>query len=103
MSTLPVVVQGTVQPDGTLVLDERLQLPTGRVQVTVQPLATSVPGGEDWWQFLQRARAELEKAGQGFRTQEEIEAEREDFRSGDERIEEVLRQVEAARASPENL
>jgi cell division septum initiation protein DivIVA len=29
-------VQGTVQPDGSLVLDEKLNLPAGRVRVTVQ-------------------------------------------------------------------
>jgi hypothetical protein len=31
-------VQGTLQPDGTLVLDEKLALPAGRVCVTIQPL-----------------------------------------------------------------
>jgi hypothetical protein len=52
---------------------------------------------EDWWQYLQRARAEIEASGAKFRTEEEIEAEREDFRSGDERIENVYRELESER------
>jgi len=32
-------VQGTVKPDGTLELDEPLNVPAGRVVVTVQPLS----------------------------------------------------------------
>ena len=101
MSTTGIVVRGWVRPDGTLELDEKLQWPAGRVEVTVRPAAAPPPPQEDWWQFLQRARAELEARGTGFRTQEEIEAERESFRAGDERLEEVYRELERERRRAE--
>ena len=97
MSIPETVVLGSVTPDGALQLDERLQLPAGRVQITLRPVVSPAPPREDWWQFLQRARAELEAGGSGFRTREEIEAERESFRSGEERIEEVCKALEHER------
>jgi hypothetical protein len=53
--------------------------------------------GEDWWDFLQRARKQLEESGHRFRTKEEIDAEIDDIRSGDERLEEVYRETEKRR------
>ena len=38
MSSKHVMVEGTLKPDGTLVLDGKLNLPPGRVQLIVQPL-----------------------------------------------------------------
>jgi hypothetical protein len=38
MNVTETVVEGTIQPDGTLVLDEPTRLPAGRVQVIVQAL-----------------------------------------------------------------
>jgi hypothetical protein len=46
---------------------------------------------EGWWQYLQRVRAELEAAKESFRTAEAIDKERQDFRDGDDRIEEMYR------------
>jgi hypothetical protein len=94
MSTPEIVVHGSVRPDGALELDEKLPLPPGRVKITVQPVVEPAGLQEDWWQCLQRARAELELRDAGFRTQEEIEAEREAFRSGDERVTEVHEDLE---------
>src|SRR5262245_26770050 len=101
MSAPSIVVQGTVKPDGTLVLDQRVKLPAGRVLITIQPVPELAQGREDWWQTLQAARAVLETRGTGFRSQETIEAEREDFRSGDERLEDVYRTIDAERRRPE--
>lgn len=36
--SMPVMIHGTLGPDGTLHLDEALNLPPGPVVVTVQPL-----------------------------------------------------------------
>ena len=94
MSTAGIEVKGSVRPDGTLELDERLQLPAGRVRVIVRPVVDAAPPAENWFEYLMRARAEREAAGVRFRTAEEIEAEREDFRSGDERIEELFKEAE---------
>ena len=81
MTTAAIVVHGTVTPDGTLSLDQKLPLPAGRVQITIQPAPEMKSGQNDWWQQLQEARAVLEARGTGFRSQEEIEAEREAFRA----------------------
>lgn len=97
MNTAEIRVQGSVRPDGSLQLDEKLQLPAGRVQVTVKPAIESPGPQRDWWDYLQRARAEIEASGAKFRTAEEIEAEREDFRAGDERIENLYREMEIER------
>jgi ABC-type phosphate transport system ATPase subunit len=65
-------VQGTVELDGKLVLDEKLNLPAGRVRVTVQPLEKPNPARllalmEQIWAD-QKARAHVP------RTKEEIDA-----------------------------
>ena len=50
-----VEVQGTLQADGTLVLDEKPNLAPGRVDVVLRKVAVPSPPQEDWWQFMQRA------------------------------------------------
>jgi len=61
------------------------------VEVVVRLLASPDPSNEAWWQYLQRVRAELEAVGGPFRTAEAIDKERQDFRSGDDRMEEMYR------------
>jgi hypothetical protein len=82
--TIQDEVQGTLIKDGTLVLDRKPVLLPGRVRVTLTFAGEPPPVKEDWWQFLQRARAALEASGHHFRTKEEIDAEIADIRSGDE-------------------
>jgi hypothetical protein len=101
MNAAETVVHGSVRPDGSLQLDEKLRLPAGRVQITVQPVMESTTPKEDWWDYLQKARAEIEASGTKFRTAEEIEAEREDFRSGDDRAENLYRELESERRRQE--
>ena len=74
------IVGGRLNPDGTLELQEKVQLPPGPVEVTVRAVSLPAPPVEDWWQYLQRARLELESLGHRFRTQEEIAADRTAFR-----------------------
>ena len=81
MTTAPIVVHGTVTPEGALRLDQKISLPAGRVQITIQPTPDFNSGENNWWQQLQEARAVLEARGTGFRSQEEIEAERAAFRA----------------------
>lgn len=69
------VVEGTLKPDGSLEVTDKFDLPPGRVRVTVEVLNETSPAGEDWFEYLQRARAEREAAGAVFRTREEIDAE----------------------------
>jgi hypothetical protein len=98
MASSPVVVQGTLKADGTIVPDQKPNLPPGRVELVIRAVSPAAGPQEDWWQYLQRARAELEAMGHRFRTKEEIDAEIEDLCSGEERLEEVYRQIEAARS-----
>ena len=93
MATVHVVVRGTLKPDGSLELDSPPNLPAGPVEVVLRSLSLPTHSSEDWWQYLQRVRAELEAAGGPFRTEEAIDQERQDFRVGDERIEEMYRQI----------
>ncbi len=87
MSDPEVIVRGRLTAEGTLKLDAQPGLPAGPVEVVIRPLS-SEGGAADWWEYLQRARAELEAAGYPFRTKEEIDAEIESLRSGDDRIHE---------------
>jgi hypothetical protein len=93
MRTSQVLIRGTLTVDGSLVLAERPSLPSGPVEVIIRSLPTTDTAGEDFLQYLQRARAELEAAGTGFRTNEEIDAELGELRSGDKRLEEVYTQI----------
>jgi hypothetical protein len=77
MNEASIVLQGTVTPDGALTVDQKISMPAGRVKITIQPATESKPLQKDWWQQMQEARAFLEARGTGFRSQEEIETERE--------------------------
>jgi hypothetical protein len=92
MAATSLEVLGTVRPDGTLELDQKLTVPAGRVKVRVELMEPPVPPAESLVDFVRRARRELEAAGHRFRTKEEIDAEREELRSEwDERGEELDR------------
>ncbi len=60
------------------------------VRGVVKPDEAAPPA--DWQRYFEGVRAELEASGAPFRSDAEIEAEREAFRSGDERTEEAFRQ-----------
>jgi len=85
MSLTHVEVQGTLREDGTLVLDHRPGLPPGRVRVLVQTIAPPGPASEDWWQYLQRARKELEAMGYPFLNDEEAIAYIDELRADEDR------------------
>ena len=91
MSTNSVEVQGTLQPDGTLVLDDKLNLPPGRVRVRVQPQLD--PTQTPVWQNLEKIWADLEASGHVPRTKEEIDAELAAARQEDEGRMQQLEQI----------
>jgi hypothetical protein len=75
MSQEMLEVQGTVQPDGSLVLDEKLNLPAGRVRVTVH--TRNEPEKVDPTRFLammERIWADQKARGHVPRSREEIDA-----------------------------
>ncbi len=101
MSLQEIVVAGTLKPDGTLELDQKPNLAPGRVTVVLrQESEAAPPPQEDWWQFLQRTRRELEAAGHPFMNEEEVNAYIKWLREGDQ-IDELLCQADKDRAERE--
>src|SRR5437867_4326062 len=105
MSQEPIEIQGMVQPDGTLVLDRRLDLPAGRVRVTVQPVTpANAPNLARFQAMTEQIRSGQRARGHAPRTKEEIDAE---IRQMREEAEEELRAAErlhkeCQRARPES-
>lgn len=84
-----VVVEGLLKADGTVELSSKPGLAPGPVTIVLRQ-ATAAIGGDDWWQFMQRARQELLAEGNRLMTEEEMNAHIEELRAGD-RIDELLR------------
>jgi len=84
MNVSQVLVSGTLKTDGTLDLDEKPALPAGPVEVLIRAQPAKSEGGESWWEYLERGRAELLVQGQTFRSSEAIEADRVRARQADE-------------------
>ena len=83
MSLQEIVVGGTLKPDGVLELDQKPNLPPGRVTVVLrQEAKTEAPKG-DWWQFMQNARKKMEEAGCRFMDEKEVQAHIEWLREAD--------------------
>lgn len=84
MTTKAIEIQGTLREDGTLMLDEKLNLPPGRVRVTVQPLADATFPETDVISVLRRIHAEQQAEGYIPRSKEEIDADLARTRDEDE-------------------
>jgi hypothetical protein len=96
MSLTEIVVEGTLKPDGTLELDQKPNLSPGRVTVVLRQESESPPPRDDWFQHLQRIRAEREASGYPFMNEAEVNAHVEWLREGD-RIDDMLREVDEQR------
>ncbi len=83
MSLTVIVIQGTLQGDGTLVLDEKPNLPPGRVTVVLRPEAPIVlPDDDPFWERMQ-AMWDAQKAGAHVpRGEEEILMQQREMREG---------------------
>ena len=54
MSLAEIVIEGTLKPDGTLELDEKPNLPAGRVTVVLrQDVEATLPKDDPFWQRMQ--------------------------------------------------
>lgn len=101
MSLREAVIEGTLQPDGTLVLNEKPDLPAGRVMVVLRPATVVVPPPqENWFDHLQRIRAQRGAEGYPFMNDAEMQAHLDWLREGD-RIDALLRDVDEQPATPE--
>jgi hypothetical protein len=91
MSTNPIVVRGTVKPDGSLDLEGAVTLAPGPVRVTVEPIPEPTSTRGDVWSTLDRIWAGQQARGFLPRTREEIDAEIKAFR---DEVEERMRAIE---------
>jgi hypothetical protein len=73
MTPLQTVIRGTLKADGTVELDEKPNLPPGRVQVILTH-EEPAPNRKGTLEVLQRIRQEQESRGFKGRTKEEIDA-----------------------------
>jgi hypothetical protein len=73
MSLTETVIEGTILADGTLVLDQATQLPSGRVQVVVKSVSISPQPG--LVENMDEVRLMQQKRGYRRRTVEEANAE----------------------------
>jgi hypothetical protein len=79
MSLSEVVIEGTLMSDGTLELDEKPNLPAGRVQVVLrqeEEAKKPEPLGDAFFQMMEEIWAAQKARGHVPRTMEEVEAER---------------------------
>ena len=75
MSELQVEVQGTLDTDGTLRLDEKPSLPAGRVTVVLKAAPALPPGAPmGLLERMEQGRKQLEDAGHHFMNEEEMAA-----------------------------
>lgn len=91
MNTAILTVPGTVTADGSLKLDAKLNLPPGRVTVTVQPAVEAVPSKDPFMEGLTQIRAKLQASGYVPRSAEASEAE---IRAMRDEAEEEMQEIE---------
>lgn len=106
MAATHIVVEATLNPDGTLVPDSKLPLPAGRVQLIVQPLP-ELPAGDPFWQQMRQIWEGQKARRQIPRGKKEIDAEiksmrdeAEDEMRAIERLQDECRQTREGGASP---
>jgi hypothetical protein len=75
MSTPIAIVEGTLMPDGRLELEGKVNLPAGRVQVTLVPMHELSPD-DPFWRLMQGIWAGQLDRGHVARSAEDVEAER---------------------------
>src|SRR5581483_9803464 len=75
MSNQAVIIQGTIGPDGTLAVVDKVPLPAGRVRVIVEPLPESQERGRTLPEILEQVRKDQAARGFSGRSRAEIDAE----------------------------
>jgi hypothetical protein len=99
-----VVVDGTVQPDGTLEVIQKVNLPAGKVHVTVEPVAEPVQPTR-FWTMMELIWAAQRATGRTHRTREEIDSEIEASRNESEEemraVERLQEECRRAREQPQ--
>jgi hypothetical protein len=91
MTAKAIEIEGTLREDGTLLLDEKPNLPPGRVKVIVAPILDYKQ--TEIWQFFERIKAERAALGIAPRSQEEIDTYLATMRDDDERCQ-LIEQIQ---------
>ena len=95
MSQMETVIEGTIQPDGTLVLDEKPNLPAGRVTVVLrQETDMVVPKDDPFWQRMQAMWDAQKASGHVPRSAEEVDAQQREMREGWAKRQEAIEQLQ---------
>ncbi len=102
MDIQEIVVEGTLKPDGVLELDQKPNLPPGRVTVVLRQEAAPPPAEEGWWPYMQRVRAEREAAGYHLMNEMEMAAHMEWLHDDDDRMDRIYREMAMERRGREN-
>jgi hypothetical protein len=89
MATTILETLGTVRSDGTLELDQKVNVAPGRVRVRVESVAPPVASPDNLLEFINRTRAEMAATGSQFMNDQEVGAWIEELRAEDDRTEEV--------------
>ena len=101
MGAATVIVEGVVKADGTLELPGKVDLPAGRVQVTVRSETESTQP-DRFWKMMESLWADLRTGGRIPRTGEEIDAEIDALRDeAEEEMQAVERLQEECRRARE--
>jgi hypothetical protein len=90
---MPVIVQGTLKPDGTLELDQKPSLAPGRVQVIVQPLPPPTVPKRGLADVIEEIKQAQLRRGYSGRTKEEMEAEEAARRAEEEDYDQRMRDL----------
>jgi hypothetical protein len=95
MNRAETVIGGTIQPDGTLVLDGKLNLPAGRVTVVLRQEAEGlIPEDDPFWRRMQAMWDAQRELGHVPRSVEEIDARQREMREGRAERQETIEQLQ---------
>ena len=105
MSQTETVIEGLLKPDGTLVLDQRPNLPAGRVTVVLrQEVEMVLPKNDPFWQRMQAMWAIPKGGGTndgGENSLAEVRKAREEWDEHQQSLERIQDKCQSARKSPE--
>lgn len=103
MITNPIEIEGTLQADGQLILDEKPALPPGRVRVALHAIGNGVDPSNDVLAVLHGIHAAQKARRHTPRTREEIDAAIAAMRGEDEeRMRALERLHEECQARPKD-
>ena len=92
MNPLESIIEGTLHPDGTLVLDEAPNLPPGRVKVVMRENVSDKALSPEFFQMMEEILAAQQSRGHVPQSADALETERRNLRSSmEDEIDEAIR------------